>query len=138
MDNAYEVKPENFQAFKCTVKGYHGAKTNSGLRRGKAYIATKTNPLTGTKVANAAPVADGNGGLVMDFSAKNYKGNLAVAVYTPTSSVTYSDVTINYHVTIGATAPNNDTINHRDSYSWSTLMQPYTDSAERSGKKLCC
>lgn len=139
VDNAYELKPENFQAFKCTVKGYHGAKTNSGLRRGKAYIATKTNPLTGTKVANAAPVADGQGALVMDFSSKNYKGNLAVAVYTPASpnggppTPKYSDVTINYHVTIGAAAPNNDTINHRDSYSWSTLMQPYTDSAERSG-----
>lgn len=140
VDNAYEVKPENFQAFKCTVKGYHGARTNSGLRRGKAYIATKTNPLTGTKVANAAPVVDSKGGLAMDFSSKNYKGNLAVAVYTPVTpppggppEPAYSDVTINYHVTIGATAPNNDTINHRDSYSWSTLMQPYTNSAERSG-----
>ncbi len=139
VDSAYELKPENLQAFKCTVKGYHGAKTNSGLRRGKAYIATKTNPLTGTKVANAAPVADGQGALVMDFSSKNYKGNLAVAVYTPTSpnggppTPEYSDVTINYHVTIGATAPNNDTINHRDSYSWSTLMQPFTYSEEKPG-----
>lgn len=134
-----ELKPENFQAFKCTVKGYHGAKTNSGLRRGKAYIATKTNPLTGTKVENAAPVAGSAESLTMDFSAKNYKGNLAVAVYTPAtpepggpSIPVYSDVTINYHVTIGATAPNNDTINHRDSYSWSTLMQPYTNSSENS------
>ena len=139
VDSAYELKPENLQAFKCTVKGYHGAKTNSGLRRGKAYIATKTNPLTGTKVANAAPVADGQGALVMDFSSKNYKGNLAVAVYTPPSpnggppTPEYSDVTINYHVTIGATAPNNDTINHRDSYSWSTLMQPFTYSEEKPG-----